>query len=129
MNKREAYKVAFDNFDTVKMAAYDENKVEELLANSGIVRNRLKIRSAITNAQVVLRLGSLSDFIWNYVDGKPIVNKWQLQEQMPATSALSDKISKDMKNLGFKFVGDTIIYSYLQAIGVVNDHLQSCAFR
>jgi DNA-3-methyladenine glycosylase I len=129
LNKREAYKVAFDNFDLAKVAAYDENKIAELLENPGIIRNRLKIRSAVTNAQLTLQLGSLADFIWGYVDGQPVVNAWERQEQMPATSPLSDRISKDMRKLGFKFVGSTIIYSYLQAIGVINDHLICCDFR
>jgi DNA-3-methyladenine glycosylase I len=129
LRKREAYRDAFDNFDAVKVAAYDDAKVAELLANPGIIRNRLKIDSAIGNAQAVLRLGSMSDFLWKYVDGKPIVNNWARQEQMPATTPLSDKISKDMKRLGFKFAGGTIVYSYLQSVGIVNDHLAWCGFR
>ena len=129
LHKRENYRTAFDNWDFSKIAAYDENKVSELLQNSGIVRNKMKINAAIVNAQVVLKLNSLSDFIWRYVDGKPIVNHWREQSEIPATTSLSDKISKDMKKLGFKFVGSTIIYSYLQAIGAVNDHIESCSFR
>ncbi|MDR1920653.1 MAG: DNA-3-methyladenine glycosylase I [Candidatus Adiutrix sp.] len=129
LHKREAYKAAFDDFDVAKVAAYDESKIAALLQNPGLVRNRLKIRAAVTNAQALLRLGSLSDFIWGYVDGKPVVNAWERQEQMPATSPLSDKISRDMKKLGFKFVGGTIVYSYLQAVGVVNDHLVWCGHR
>jgi DNA-3-methyladenine glycosylase I len=129
LHKRAAYRAAFDNFDVHKVAAYDENKVAELLLDPGIVRNRLKIRSAVTNAQAVLRLGSLSDFIWHYVDGKPVVNTWVQAEEVPATTPLSDQISRDMKKLGFKFVGSTIIYSYLQAVGLVDDHLQGCAFK
>ncbi|GHU32528.1 DNA-3-methyladenine glycosylase [Betaproteobacteria bacterium] len=129
LRKREAYRAAFDGFDVAKVAAYGDEKIAELLQNPGIIRNRLKIRSAITNAQAVLKLGGLSDFLWNYVDGKPIVNPWERQEQMPATSPLSDRLSKDMKKLGFKFVGSTIVYSYLQAAGIINDHVMCCGFR
>ncbi|MDR1922159.1 MAG: DNA-3-methyladenine glycosylase I [Candidatus Adiutrix sp.] len=129
LHKREAYKAAFDDFDVAKVAAYDESKIAELLQNPGLVRNRLKIRAAVTNARALLRLGSLSDFIWGYVDGKPVVNAWERQEQLPATSPLADKISRDMKKLGFKFVGGTIVYSYLQAVGLVNDHLVWCGHR
>ncbi len=129
LHKRENYRAAFDDWDIVKIAAYGEDKVAELLQNPGIIRNRLKIRSTIGNAQAVLRLGSLSDFIWSYTDGKPIVNTWKEQSDMPAKTELSDRISKDMKKLGFSFVGSTIVYSYLQAIGVVNDHMMGCTFR
>jgi len=129
LHKRENYRAAFDDFDIAKIAQYDEDKVAKLLKNPGIVRNRLKIHSVITNAQIVLALGSLSDFIWAYVDGVPIVNVWEQQENMPAKTELSDRISRDMKKLGFKFVGSTIVYSYLQAVGVVNDHMRDCAFK
>ncbi|MDR3349965.1 MAG: DNA-3-methyladenine glycosylase I [Acidaminococcales bacterium] len=129
LHKRENYRAAFDDWDIAKIAAYDEAKIAQLLANQGIVRNRLKIRSAVTNAQATLKLGSLSDFIWGYVDGKPIDNGWAQMSDVPAKTELSDRISKDMKKLGFKFVGSTIVYSYLQAVGVVNDHIESCAFR
>jgi DNA-3-methyladenine glycosylase I len=135
LHKRENYRLAFDNWDITKIAAYDERKIAELLQNPGIVRNRLKVRSTVTNAQTVLDLprtmncGSLSEFIWGYVDGKPIINILEQQYDLPTTSPLSDRISKDMKKLGFKFVGSTIIYSYLEAIGVINDHLTRCAFR
>lgn len=129
LNKREGYRAAFDHFDVAKVAAYDEAKKAELISNSGIIRNRLKISSAIRNAQAVMRLGSLRDFIWHYVADEPIINHWEKQEDMPATSPLSDRISKDMKKLGFSFVGSTIIYSYLQAIGVINDHMTWCDFR
>lgn len=129
LHKRENYRLAFDDWDIVKIAAYGEDKIVDLLANPCIIRNKLKIRSTIVNAQAVLKLGSLSDFIWSYVDGKPIVNAWTDQREIPAKTELSDRISKDMKKKGFSFVGSTIIYSYLQAIGVVNDHIMSCAFR
>jgi DNA-3-methyladenine glycosylase I len=128
LNKRENYRVAFDNFDVVKVAAYGDEKVAELLQNPGIIRNKLKINAAITNARLVLELGGLEKFLWNYVDGQPIVNHLARQEDMPATSTLSDQISRDMKKLGFKFVGSTIIYSYMQAIGMVNDHVVWCDF-
>jgi DNA-3-methyladenine glycosylase I len=129
LHKRENYRAAFDIWDITKIAAYGEDKICELLQNPGIVRNRLKVRSVVMNAQAVLKLGSLSDFIWGYVDGKPIINTLTQQSDLPTTSPLSDKISKDMKRLGFKFVGGTIIYSYLEAIGVINDHLTWCEFR
>lgn len=129
LKKRENYKKAFDNFDLEKVAGYDEYKSAELLSNPGIIRNRLKVASTISNAQKILTMGSLSDFIWGYVDGTPILNHWENMTDVPATSALSDKISKDMKKLGFSFVGSTIIYSFLQAIGVINDHLVWCDFR
>ncbi len=128
LHKRENYRAAFDDWDIAKIAAYGEDKVAELLQNPGIIRNKMKIRATIGNAQAVLRLGSISDFIWSYTDGKPIVNGWKVQGEIPAKTELSDKISKDMKKLGFSFVGSTILYSYLQAIGVVNDHIMSCAF-
>jgi DNA-3-methyladenine glycosylase I len=129
LHKRENYRKAFDNWDIQKIAAYDEDKIAELLQNPGIVRNRLKVQSVVTNARATLKLGSLSDFIWSYADGKPIVNAWQTGYEMPAKTELSDRISKDMKKLGFKFVGSTIIYSFLQAVGVVNDHIVDCAFK
>jgi len=129
LNKRENYRAAFDNFDVEKVAAYGQTKVEELLKNSGIVRNKLKINAAITNAQAVLRLCGLDEFLWSYTNGKTIVNHLERQEDMPVNTPLSDKISKEMNKLGFKFVGSTIIYSYLQAIGIVNDHLQFCPFK
>ncbi len=129
LHKRENYRAAFDEWDIAKIAAYDDAKVADLLQNSGIIRNRLKVNATIVNAQTVLRLGSLRDLIWGYTDGKPIVNHWRRQEEMPANTLLSDRISKDMKKLGFKFVGSTIVYSFLQSIGVVNDHIEGCAFK
>jgi DNA-3-methyladenine glycosylase I len=129
LHKRENYRAAFDGWDIEKIAGYGDAKIAELLQNSGIIRNRLKVHAAVTNAQTAIKLGSLSDFIWGYVGGKPIINHWRVQEEMPASTALSDKISKDMKKLGFKFVGSTIIYSFLQASGVVNDHIESCSFK
>ncbi|MDR0958207.1 MAG: DNA-3-methyladenine glycosylase I [Clostridiales bacterium] len=129
LHKREAYKLAFDNFDAEKVAGYSEDKIAELMQNRNIIRNRLKIVSAVTNAQLVLKLGSLSNFIWSYVNNTPIVNAWENHNQIPATSSLSDQINKDMKKIGFKFIGSTIIYSYLQSIGAVNDHMVWCEFR
>ena len=133
LRKREAYREAFDGFDPGAVACYGEAKVEELMANEGIVRNRLKINAAITNAtlflDVVDEFGSFDAFIWGYVDGDPIVNRWKAQEDVPATTPLSDRISKDLKKRGFKFVGSTIVYAYLQSIGMVNDHVADCFVR
>jgi len=130
LKKREAYRAAFDNFDPEKIASYDESKIEELMQNEGIIRNRLKINAAVTNAKAFLRVveeyGSFDKFIWRYVDHKPITGSPEKLEDVPATTALSDKISKDLKKLGFKFVGSTIIYAYMQATGMVNDHLTEC---
>jgi DNA-3-methyladenine glycosylase I len=129
LHKRENYRLAFDNWDIERIAAYDEAKLAALLFDGGIIRNRRKLASAVQNAKATLGLGSLRGFIWGYVDGVPIINHWETQEQMPANTPLSDRISKDMKRLGFSFVGSTIVYSYLQAIGVVNDHIEACAFK
>lgn len=129
LHKRENYRKAFDDFDIAKIAVYDEGKVAQLLENAGIVRNKLKIRSVVRNAQAVIKIGSLSDFMWGYVDDTPIINSWVQASDIPTKTALSDRISKDMKKLGFGFVGSTIIYSYMQAIGMVNDHLVGCDFR
>ena len=117
-------------FVRAKFRVYDDAKIEELMQNSSIVRNRLKIKSAITNAQQFIKIqesyGSFDSFIWSYVDGKPILNHFQTETDIPARTALSDQISKDLKRLGFKFVGSTIIYAYMQAIGIVNDHVKGC---
>jgi DNA-3-methyladenine glycosylase I len=129
LHKRDNYRAAFDDWNVAKIAAYDENKIAELLQNTGIVRNRLKVGAAVTNAQAVLRLDGLDTFLWNYVDEKPIINHWEQQAEMPATSPLSDKISRDMKKLGFKFAGSTIVYSYLQAVGIINDHMTWCEYK
>lgn len=130
LNKRKNFRKAFDNFDYKKIAKYPESKYNSLLQDAGIIRNKLKIRSSITNAQLFIEVqkefGSFSKFIWSYVDGKPIVNKFHKKEDVPATTALSDKISKDFKKRGFKFVGSTVVYAYLQAIGMVNDHTTDC---
>lgn len=128
LNKRENYRAAFDQWDAEKIARYGEDKVAELLANPGIIRNRLKIAATISNAQAYLRLreetGGLAPFLWAYVDGKPLQNAWATS--IPATTPLSDRVSKDLGKRGFKFVGSTIIYAYMQAIGMVNDHAPDC---
>jgi DNA-3-methyladenine glycosylase I len=133
LNKRENYRLAFDNWNVEKIARYDAKKVAELLANSGIIRNRLKIAAAITNAQAYLRLreelGGLDTYLWGFVDGKPIVNHINDYKQAPAKTELSERISKDLAKRGFKFIGPTIIYAYMQAIGMVNDHVTSCFKR
>ena len=130
LNKRENFRKAFDHFDYKKIAIYPESKYDALLQDAGIIRNKLKIRSAITNAQLFIKIqkefGSFSMFIWSYVNDMPIVNEFQKKEDVPATTALSDKISKDLKKRGFKFVGSTVIYAYMQAVGLVNDHSTDC---
>jgi len=130
LKKREAYRKAFDGFDPHKVALYDDAKVAELIANEGIIRNRLKINAAITNAKLFLGVakgyGSFDKFIWAYVEGIPIIGYRESIEDIPATTAISDKISKDLKKMGFKFVGSTIIYAFMQATGMVNDHITSC---
>ncbi|KQV44796.1 DNA-3-methyladenine glycosylase I [Duganella sp. Root336D2] len=130
LNKRDNYRAAFDGWDARKIAAYDEAKVEQLLCDPGIVRNRLKVNAAITNARAYLRLleegSSLSGLLWSYVDGKPIVNRVAAQGDRPARTELSDRISKDLAKRGFKFVGSTIMYAYMQGIGMVNDHDLAC---
>lgn len=133
LQKRENFRKAFDNFDYRKMAEYDEMKLNELLKNEGIIRNRLKINSTVTNARAFMKVqkefGSFAKYIWNFTDNKRIINKWKELSEVPATSKLSDKISKDLKKRGFKFVGSTIIYSFLQAIGIIDDHLISCPYK
>ncbi len=130
LKKRKNYRAAFDNFNPDKIALYDENKIEELMHNKGIIRNRQKIRSAVNNAKAFLKIqktyGSFDNFIWGFVEGKPIINSWEKEEDIPATSKESDKMSKKLKELGFSFVGSTICYAYMQAAGMVNDHIVSC---
>lgn len=130
LNKREAFREAFDKFDCRKVALYDDAKIDELMQNKKIVRNRLKIRAAITNAQQFIKIqeeyGSFDSFIWSYVDNKPINNHLNSEDEIPARTPLSDKISKDLKKRGFKFVGSTIVYAYMQAVGIVNDHVKRC---
>lgn len=130
LNKRESYRAAFDNWDAATIAEYDERKVAELLANPGIIRNRLKVAATITNARSYLKLrdevGGLDPYLWGFVDGKPLRNKWKTLGEAPAKTALSDAISKDLAKRGFKFVGSTIIYAYLQGVGVIDDHVVDC---
>jgi DNA-3-methyladenine glycosylase I len=130
LRKREHYRLAFDQFDATTIAHYDETKVAELLANAGIIRNRLKVRSAIRNAQATLRIreasGSLDAFLWRFVDHTPIQNQWNNLSDIPASTPLSDTISKALKAQGMNFVGSTIIYAYMQSIGMVNDHITTC---
>ncbi|WP_125722243.1 DNA-3-methyladenine glycosylase I [Flavobacterium ustbae] len=133
LNKRENFKVAFDNFDYKKIANYSEDKIEELMQNTGIIRNGLKIKSAVSNAQAFMKVqeefGTFSKYIWEFVDGKPIDNKPKTLIDVPATTPISDAISKDLKKRGFKFVGSTVIYAHMQATGMVNDHVEDCWTR
>lgn len=128
--KREEFRRAFDQFDYKKISAYDSIKVESLMANKGIVRNRLKIIGTIKNANAFMSIqkefGSFDRYIWSFTEGKTIVNKFTSLKEIPTKTSLSDKISKDLKKRGFTFVGSTIVYSFLQAAGIVNDHLISC---
>ena len=130
LQKRENYRKVFDNFDYNKVTQYDEKKVEELLQEKGIVRNKRKIQSAVTNAKAFLGIqkefGSFNNYIWGFVNNKPIKNAYKSLEEIPAKTELSEKISKDLKKRGFKFVGPTIIYAFMQAVGMVNDHTVDC---
>ncbi|CAM1351825.1 DNA-3-methyladenine glycosylase I [Tenacibaculum insulae] len=130
LKKRENFRKAFDNFDYKKIANYKEDKFDELLKDAGIIRNKLKIKSAILNAQLFMEIqeefGSFSKYIWSFVNEKPIKNVFAKREEVPATTVLSDTISKALKKRGFKFVGSTVIYAYMQAIGMVNDHTTDC---
>lgn len=130
LRKREGYRAAFDAFDPERVAAYDEKRRERLLADPGIIRNRLKIASAVNNARRFLAVreeyGSFSNYLWGFVDGKPLVNHRRSIAEIPPRTELSDLVSKELKKRGFTFVGSTIIYSHLQATGLVNDHLESC---
>jgi DNA-3-methyladenine glycosylase I len=130
LKKRETFRIAFDDFDAKKVAAYDRAKVEELMGNTGIIRNRMKIEAAITNAQsflkIVAEFGSFDAYIWGFVNHQPIINHWKQLSEAPAKTELSDKISADLKKRGFKFVGSTVVYAHMQATGMVNDHLVSC---
>lgn len=131
--KRENFRKAFDNFDLKKVSEYNESKIEELLQNEGIIRNKLKVRATVTNAQAFIKIqeefGSFSKYIWNFVNGKPIDNKPKTLKDVPATTSISDAISKDLKKRGFKFVGSTVMYAHMQATGMVNDHVEDCFTR
>lgn len=130
LNKRENYRTAYDDFDPRAVAEYGDKKIEELLNNSGIISNRAKIEASINNAKRFLEVqeefGSFEAYLWHFTGNEQVINKWKELEEIPAKTELSDTISKDMKKRGFKFVGSTIIYSHLQAVGVVNDHLVHC---
>ena len=130
LRKRENFREAFDNFDYLKVASYNTEKVELMMQNKGIIRNRLKIYAAVNNAQAFLEVirqeKSFSDYIWQFVEGKPIQNQYRSMEDVPAYTPLAEKISIDLKQRGFKFVGPTVIYAHMQAMGMVNDHLMSC---
>ena len=130
LKKRENFRLAFDDFDYSKVALYSEDKIQELMQNEGIIRNQLKIRSAVSNAISFMKIqeeyGSFSKYIWRFVDGNPIVNTPKTLKEVPATTSLSDTISKDLKKRGFKFVGSTVVYAHMQATGMVNDHVEDC---
>ena len=130
LQKRVNFRKAFDNFDYHKIARYGEKKVEELLNDTGIIRNKLKIRAAIANANALLKVqnefGSFSNYVWKFVNYKPIINQFKALEELPAKTKQSELISKDLKKRGFKFVGPTIIYSFMQAVGMTNDHTTDC---
>lgn len=130
LNKRENYRKALDGFDPHRIARYNRRKIQQLLQNPGIVRNRLKIASTVENAKAFLRIqeefGSFDRYIWQFVDGKPRVNKWKSLQQIPARTEQSDAMSKDLKRRGFNFVGSTICYAFMQAVGLVNDHNVKC---
>jgi len=130
LNKRENFRNAFSGFDVEKVARFNQNGIEQLQRDSSIIRNKLKIEAAINNAKQFLKIqqefGSFDSYIWNFVDGKPLVNRWEKLEQIPANTKLSDTISKNLKQRGFKFMGTTVVYSHMQATGMVNDHLVNC---
>lgn len=131
--KRENFRQAFDQFNVEKVAQYDDEKIETLMLNSGIIRNLLKIKAAVSNAQSFLKIqkefNSFSNYIWGFVDHQPIINHWKSLSEVPAKTDLSDKISLDLKKRGFKFVGSTVIYAHMQATGMVNNHLEDCHFK
>jgi DNA-3-methyladenine glycosylase I len=130
LNKRENFREAFDNFDYNVIARYEENKIEELLENKGIIRNRLKINSVVSNAKAFINIieefGSFNKYLWDFVNQKPIHNSWSTLSEIPSNTELSDKISKDLKKRSFKFVGSTIVYAFIQAVGLINDHVVDC---
>ena len=130
LRKRENFREAFDGFNYKKIAQYNQNKIDSLLTNTGIIRNKLKVKSAVSNAQSFMKVqeefGSFSTYIWGFVDGKPIQNELKSLKNAPANTPLSDTISKDLKKRGFKFVGSTVVYAHMQATGMVNDHVTSC---
>jgi DNA-3-methyladenine glycosylase I len=130
LKKRENYRKAFDGWDPEVVARYKQKKIEALLSDAGIIRNRLKVNASIENAKAYLQLRdegqTLSDFLWKYCDGKPIINRWTARQRVPASTPLSDQMSKDLKKRGFRFVGTTICYAFMQAVGIVDDHSLDC---
>lgn len=130
LKRRENYRQAFDQFNPQKIAHYNEKKLQTLLNDPGIIRNRLKVQAAVLNAQGFIKikeeLGSFSDYLWQFVDGQPIINHWQDSSQVPVSTPISDTMAKDLKRRGFKFVGTTICYAFMQAVGMVNDHTVGC---
>ncbi len=130
LRKRENFRKAFDNFNYKKIAKYDQGKIDSLLQDAGIIRNKLKVNATITNAQAFIKIqedfGSFSKYIWGFVDGKPIKNSFKNQTKIPANTPLSNTLSKDLKKRGFKFVGTTVVYAHMQATGMVNDHELNC---
>lgn len=133
LKKRDNFKKAFDNFDFRKIAEYSDEKILELMADSGIIRNRLKILATINNAQrfqeVQKEFGTFSKYIWGFVDGKPLIHHPKILQDVPATTEISDALAKDLKKRGFKFLGSTVVYAHMQATGMVNDHLVDCSFK
>lgn len=130
LRKRENFRMAFDDFDYKKIAKYNQNKIDSLLQDQGIVRNKLKVNAAVTNAQAFMDIqkefGSFTEYIWSFVNGQPIKSNWKNHENAPATSKESDALSKDLKKRGFKFVGSTVMYAHMQATGLINDHIDTC---
>jgi DNA-3-methyladenine glycosylase I len=130
LKRREGYRRAFADFDPVKVARFNERKMASLLEDPGIIRNRLKVRSAVTNAiaflQIQEEIGSFDDYLWGFVDGTPLVNRWKKTDQLPASTPISEALSADLRRRGFRFVGPTVCYSHLQAAGLILDHLTSC---
>ncbi len=133
LKKRENYRKAFDRFNAKKIAHYDQDKINELLLNAGIIRNKIKINAVIKNAQAYLKIkqeyNSFSDYVWQFVQGKPIENHWKSLKELPSKTPISDQMSKDLKQRGFTFVGSTICYAFMQASGMVNDHTMDCFCR
>jgi DNA-3-methyladenine glycosylase I len=133
LKKRARYKEVFDNFDPEKIIHYDQNKIDQLLSDPGIIRNKLKVNAVITNAHAFLKVretfGSFDQYIWQFVDHKPIINHFENLSQVPAKTSVSDTMSKDLKKRGFKFIGSTICYAFMQAVGMVNDHTTDCFCR
>ena len=130
LKRREGYRNAFANFDVEKVARFDKQKIQQLLQNPDIIRNKLKVRAAVSNAQHFIEIqeevGSFDEYIWSFVGGSPIQNSWESMQEVPATTKKSDKLSKDLKKRGFKFTGSTIMYAHMQATGLINDHITGC---